>query len=140
MNAANPQDNINCELFQPTVSATHTERPNGINKEMLMKVWQIPANEARRTLKVTTQLNHQDADSNLSRRFGSNDRMLRYRRINSLFYSDTFFTKPKLVSVRGFSCMQLFVSDKGYMKVYGMKSAKDFPQALKLFCKEVGAS
>ena len=34
--------------------------------------------------------------------------------------------------------MQLFVSDKGYMKVYGMKSAKDFPQALKLFCKEVG--
>ena len=138
MNAANPQDDMDCELFDSAVSAAHAERPKGVSKELLMKVWRIPENEARRTLEVTTQLNQQDADSNLSRRFGTNDRMLRYRRINSLFYSDTFFTKPKLVSVRGFSCMQLFVSDKGFMKVYGMKSAKEFPQALKLFCKEVG--
>ena len=90
-------------------------------------VMDIHENEAWHTLEVTTQLNHQDADSNMSRRFGTNDRMLRYRRINSLFYSDTFHTN------------QLFVLDKGYMKVHGMKSRKDFPQALKLFCKEVGA-
>ena len=35
--------------------------------------------------------------------------------------------------------MQLFVSDKGFVKVYGMKSEKEFLNALKLFCKEVGA-
>ena len=35
--------------------------------------------------------------------------------------------------------MQLFVSDKGFVKVYGMKSEKEFINALKLFCKEVGA-
>ena len=142
MNAANPQDEMECTLFESefaSTAATHAERPKGVNKELLMKVWRIPEDEARRTLQVTTQLNHQDADSNLSRRFGTNDRMLRYRRINSLFYSDTFHTKPELVSARGFTCMQLFVSDKGYMKVYGMKSPKEFPQALKLFCKEVGA-
>ena len=35
--------------------------------------------------------------------------------------------------------MQLFVSDKGFVKVYGMKSEKQFINALKLFCKAVGA-
>ena len=34
--------------------------------------------------------------------------------------------------------MQLFVSDKGFFKVYQMKSEKEFLKALKLFCKEVG--
>ena len=35
--------------------------------------------------------------------------------------------------------MQLFMSDKGFVKVYGMKYEKEFTNALKLFCKEVGA-
>jgi len=35
--------------------------------------------------------------------------------------------------------MQLFVSDKGFVKVYGMKSTSDFLSAVRLFCKEVGA-
>ena len=35
--------------------------------------------------------------------------------------------------------MQLFVSDKGFVKVYGMKYEKEFVKAHKLFCKEVRA-
>ena len=34
--------------------------------------------------------------------------------------------------------MQLFVLDKGFVKVYGMKSKAQSPQALRLFTKEVG--
>ena len=34
--------------------------------------------------------------------------------------------------------MQLFVSKKGFVKVYGMKSEEEFINALKLFYKEVG--
>ena len=34
--------------------------------------------------------------------------------------------------------MQLFVSDKGFVKVYGMKSKGQFNLAFKLFTKEVG--
>ena len=34
--------------------------------------------------------------------------------------------------------MQLFVRNKGFVKVYGMKSEKEFINTLKLFCKEVG--
>jgi len=138
MHAADPQDDMDCELFDGLLSATHAERPKGVSKETLMKVWRISEDEARRTLEVTTQLNHQDPDTNLSRRFGTNDRQLRYRRIASLFYMDTFFATGKATSARGFTMMQLFVSDKGFMKVYGMKSTKDIPAAMKLFCKEVG--
>ena len=35
--------------------------------------------------------------------------------------------------------MQLFVSDKGFVKVYRMKSTSEFLSAVNLFCKEVGA-
>ena len=36
--------------------------------------------------------------------------------------------------------MQIFVSDKGFVKVYRMKCEKEFVKDLKLFFKEVGSS
>ena len=63
-----------------------------------------------------------------------NDRMLRYKRLYSLFYTDTFYSK-EVVSKLGFSMMQIFLSDKVFVKVYGMKYDKDFLKALKLFWK-----
>ena len=38
-----------------------------------------------------------------------------------------------------FSCMQIFVSDKEFVKVYPMQSAKELPSALREFAKDVGA-
>jgi len=35
--------------------------------------------------------------------------------------------------------MQLFVSDKGFVKVYLMTAVQEFPKALNLFAKDVGA-
>ena len=35
--------------------------------------------------------------------------------------------------------MQIFISDKGYVKVYPMKSLTEYPSALRQFDKEVGA-
>ena len=64
--------------------------------------------------------------------------MLRYRRIKSFFYTDTFFVTKKAASNRGYICMQLFVSDQGYVYVVAMKSVSKFPKALKMFAKEVG--
>ena len=51
---------------------------------------------------------------------------------------DTFFVTGKAKSARGFAMMQLFVLDKGFIKVYGMTSVKQIPQAMKMFGKEVG--
>ena len=143
--AGMPYDSLDADdgLFIPLdlaeIDATHAEIPKGITKEMLAQVWRISEDEARRTLEVTTQLNRHDADSKLSRHVGTNDRMLRYRRLNSMFFTDTFFVTGKAKSVRGFTMMQIFVSDKGFVKVYGMKGLRQIPDAIKLFAKEVGA-
>lgn len=60
------------ELF-----ATHSESARGVTAEHLSKVWKISEEDAFRTLKQTTQLDKQDADASLARRFGTNNRMLR---------------------------------------------------------------
>jgi len=68
--------------------------------------------------------------------------MLRYKRINKHFFMDTFFaTKKAGKSSHGNNCMQLFVTDKGYVYVYvvAMRSIGDVPLALKVFAKEIGA-
>ena len=141
MDAENPQDGDVCEFFgfdldnpafheywytpeymsnpQAGLYATYTPKQKGVNKEHLQKIWIISEDEARHTIKVTTQLNMQDADSNLSHAISSNDRMLRYKRINQFFFTDNLFGKK---SARGYICMNIFVSDKGFVKVYDMKS------------------
>ena len=40
-------------------------------------------------------------------------------------------------STRGFTCMQLFFSDKIYVFVVPMNSASELPNALQLFVREV---
>ena len=74
----------------------------------------------------------QDVDSNLSHDIISNDQMLRYKHIKYFFFTDTLFGKK---SARGYICMQLFVSDKGFFKVYGTKNKAQFPQELRLLTK-----
>ena len=125
----------NDELF---ISATHAEIPKGVSARDLSKVWMIDIETARRTLDVTTQLRRQDGYSKLSRNLNTNDRMLRYRRINTHFFTDTFFVTKKAKSTRGHTCMQLFVSDKGFVHVIPMKSKAEFPSAFRSFAKEIG--
>ena len=53
---------------------------------------------------------------------------------------DTFFaSKNKEKSSQGFTCMQLFVTDKGFVQVIPMNKRSKVPLALKMFAKEVGA-
>ena len=65
--------------------------------------------------------------------------MLRYRRIKSHFFTDTFFVTKEEKSTWGHTSMQIFVSDKGFVKVYPMKLQSDYPEALGQFAKDVGA-
>ena len=118
--------------------ATHADTPKGITAEQFRKLWQVSNEVAHQTLDVTTQLKNQDADSTLSCLFGMNDCMLRYKILYYLFYTDTFYNK-QVVSKLVFSMMQLFVSDKGFVKVYRIKYEKEFVKYLKLFYKEVGS-
>jgi len=139
-----------CELFQSVtaaapsvlpsnVSATSANGIKGVDPKLLSKIWRISHEEAERTVEVTTQYNTRDPDSPLSRRFGTNDRSQRYRRIDTYFFTDTFYVTAKARSrPRGNIGMQIYVSDKGYVAVYPVKAERLFLDTLKLFAKEVG--
>ena len=43
------------------------------------KIWRINQKQAKRTLEITSQHSHQANDPTLSRNYGMNDRMLRYK-------------------------------------------------------------
>ena len=123
-----------------SVGGTTGRTPKGVDPEYLSKIWRISVDEAKRTIDATSQHVVRPQDPTLSRNFGTNDRMLRYKRIKEHFFMDTFFaTKNGGKSTRGNTCCQLFVTDKGYVYVVPMRSKSEVPQAVRQFAKEVGA-
>ena len=62
--------------------ATHAENPKGVYAKLLQNIWWIDLETEKRTIKTTTRMNRKDVNSKFSRNFGTNDCMLRYRRIN----------------------------------------------------------
>ena len=112
----------------------------GVTPEHLSKVWRISHEDAKRTIDTTSQRAIRPTDPTLARNYGTNDRMLRYKRINEYFFMDTFMaTKKGGKSSRGHTCCQLFVTDKGFVYVVPMRRRSDALQAMKQFAKEVGA-
>ena len=111
-------NDIDDEMFESSI--THADTPKGITLEQLSKVWRVSNEVAQQTLDFKSQLNNQDDDSTLYCCFSTNDGILQYKRLDSLFYTDTLYSKQVVIK-RGFLMMQLFVSDKGFVKVYGMK-------------------
>ena len=122
------------------VFAAHAEPSKGVSAEYLSKIWRIDMQTAKRTLDATSQRCKRAEDPTLARNYPTNDRMLRYKRIKEHFFMDTFFASKKSgKSLRGFTMMQLFVTDKGYIFPVPMRSKSEVPHAVKLFAKEVGA-
>ena len=64
--------------------------------------------------------------------------MLRYKCINTHFFMDPFFVTAKAVLEWKCTCMQLFVSDTGFMYVYPMELKSEIPMAVKVFAEEIG--
>ena len=121
------------------IGATHQSKPKGITPERLAKVFKVDDGTARRTLQVTYQRVKRVKDPTLDRNFSNNDRILRYRHLDTHFFTDIMFASRRLgPSVRGNTCMQIFVTDKGYLKVIPMKLKSQVPKVYKLFFKHVG--
>ena len=120
------------------IGSTTAGQPKGVTPELLSKIWTIPFKMAEETLQVTSQFNRNGENTSLARNLGTNDRMLRYQWIKSQIFTDTFFVTAKAKSTRGYTHMQIFVSDKGFVKVYPMKSLTEYPLALRKFAKEFG--
>ncbi len=150
MGSVSSTDNSVCDLFGAnlssmlatafaTIAAVLAGKTKGISAKHLSKVWSIPHEDAARTVQVTTQHLRRNADSSLSRNFGTNDRARRYKKLKSYFFSDTLFVTGKAKSSQGNICAQLFVSDKGFVAIYPMQHQRDYFLALRQFAKEVGA-
>ena len=119
--------------------STHASRPRGVTPEHLSKIWRISHEDAERTIETTIQMSVHTQDPTLSRNYGTNDRMLRYKHIKDYFFMDTFFaTKKGGRSSRGHTCCQLFVTEKGFLYVVPMHRKSEVLQALKQFAKEIG--
>lgn len=126
------------ERVHSVIASMDAGNAKGPDAKMLSKLWLISEPLAKEAIEQNTQLCRHGAENSMSRQLSTNDRMLRYRRIQSTFFTDTMFATPKAKSTRGFSCCQVFVSDKGYVAVYPMKSQEEFQTALHWFCKQVG--
>ncbi len=133
------QPMVEVDMVDGEIFAAEANNIRGVTPVELSKVWKIDIQSAKDTLKVTSQRRKIDGNSNLSRNLSTNDRMLRYRRIKSYFFTDTFFVTSRGKSKRGNTCMQLFVSDKGFVFVFPMRARSEFKTALQVFAKEVGA-
>ena len=97
---------------------------------------------SKRTLRVTTQISMRTSDyPTLNRKFRTNDRMLRYDRINTNSYMDTMFASSQAgKSTRGNNSCQVFVTDFGHIFAVPMngKSGKNVASAIKRYFKEIG--
>ena len=62
--------------------------------------------------------------------------MLIHRRIKSYFVTENLKAK----STRGYSRINIFICDKGFVNVYPMTSTSKFLAVLQNFAKEVGTS
>ena len=83
------------------ISSTTAGRPKGVTADMLSKIWNISHEMAEKNIQITSQLNREGENTSLERNIGTNDRMLRYRRLKSHLFTDTFFVTKKARSTRG---------------------------------------
>jgi hypothetical protein len=128
------------DLDEFMASAAHAKLRSHTTAEHLSKVWPIDLKTARKILEVTSQNCARTDNLALSRNYSTNNRMLRYKRLDEYFFMDTFFsTKKAGKSSRGNTCCQLFVTDKGFVYVVPMKTKLEVMQAVEQFAKEIGA-
>ena len=107
--------------------------------ERLMKAWKIDRSTAVKTIRRTSQRYDRKLNPTMKRNVRTNDKAIRYNRMNNFMYMDTTFSKKfGGKSLRGNTCAQIFATDKGYIACYPMASKADVKKAIRLFCKEVG--
>ena len=137
MNKLSGEKNITIE-----VSAMYSGKRSAVNANELAKLWNISSDLAKRTIESTTQRSIRIGGKNgLVRRYQSNDRMLRYNRVNCNVFMDTFFaTQQKgFKSTRGNTCAQLFVTDFNHVVIKPIKSRSEgIHRAVKSYFKNYG--
>ena len=107
------------------ISSVKTGHRKGrVTAEQLAQRLQIPLEMAKKTIQATTQLAVRSvSEPSLTRKFKSNDRMLRYKRLATDTFMDTMFASKKSgPSIRGFTACQVFATEFGHVFVVPLSS------------------
>ena len=113
---------------------------SGLDPVQLASVWNIGIETAKRTIQMTTRMCPRNTTTiSLNRRYGTNDRMIRYRHLDCVMFSDTMFASSRVgKSVRNYTCCQVFATDFGWSISYNMDFERNMHLAYKKLFKEVG--
>ncbi|KAI2510528.1 Reverse transcriptase (RNA-dependent DNA polymerase) [Fragilaria crotonensis] len=105
--------------------------------EQLASNWGIDLTTARRTIDVTTQRGVRTVlHPTLSRRFRTNDRQLRYRRLAIDCFTDTLISNT--VSRRNNKYAQIFATSDGWCRAYPMSKKSMAHEGLSLLFQREG--
>ena len=114
---------------------------NRITTKVLSKRLNIPIEMAKRTLKATTQLCIRTSDEpTLTKKYKTNDRMLRYGRLTCDLFMDTFFASKGATSQSNFKSCEVFATEFGHIFPIPIedKSGKNIALSIKRYFKEIG--
>ena len=128
------------DALQAHVNVSRVQVKNGhraINSDMLAEKWLVSPEVARRTLERTTQRGVRTiSNPSLSRRFRTNDRQLRYKRLRHDCFTDTMMAKTK--SRRGEVYTQVYATGFHWSRAYPMKKKSDAHETLSLVFQRDG--
>ena len=125
------QSNVNVS------NVTSSTRKPKIDPAKLARTWGIGIEAASRTVRVTTQRGIRTVmHPSLSRRFRTNDRQLRYRRLRTDLYSDTL--ESSTTSKRGNKYAQVFGTNFGWARAFPMPKKSDAHEGLSLLFSRDG--
>ena len=109
------------EVFQSEISGVSAGDSKGVTKKSISKIWSVSDGEAQDVIKSNNHLNRQSHYGLLYFHFSTNYRKLRYILLQSYFFTDIMFVTKQEKSTRGYSMLQLILSDKDFVEVYPMK-------------------
>ena len=136
-----------CKMLSPTfddrsftrsLAALHsTAAGKQFDPTILARNWGIDLTTARRTVGVTTQRGVRTVlHPTLSRRFRTNDRQLRYRRLPIDCFTDTLISNT--ASRRNNKYAQIFATSDGWCRAYPMRKKSLAHEALSLLFQREG--
>ena len=113
------------------------KKPPRVDFMALSKRWGISPHKAKRTLTKTTQRGvRRSLTPELTRRFPTNDRMLRYRRLPHNCFTDTLISGT--VSKQGNKYAQAYCTSFGWSRAFPMKRKGEAHETLSLLFKRDG--
>jgi hypothetical protein len=103
----------------------------GVDAATLANNWGIGIEAAKRTRLVTTQRGiRRIIHPSLTKRYKTNDRQLRYRRLPVTMYTDTMYST--ILSRQDNKAAQIFCTDFDFVRAFPMKKEKEAHEALSL--------